>query len=332
MRAYWYDTAGPAADVLHFGDRPTPEPGPGDVRVRIAYSAINPTDVKRRASGRELGKFSPIIPNNDGSGIIDAVGVGVNNSRIGQKVWIFGAQHGRPDGTAAEFVVLPARQAVSLPGDVNLSEGACAGVPVVTAYQSLFSDGDISDKTILVTGGTGRVGAYAVQLAVWAGARVIATCGSDDKCAEAMELGAHVALNYREPELPARIVAAAEGRVDRIVEVAFGANIAMAPDILKPNGTIATYASDGVAEPQFNFGRLMANNTNIRMFTIYELDPVVQDGIFNDVSPVLSPDTLVHRIGERFKFEDMIRAHEAVESGALHGVAQVVVAPDLEHQ
>ena len=332
MRAYWYDRAGAAAEVLQFGDLPNPEPGPGEVRVRVAFSAINPTDVKRRATGRELANFSPIIPNNDGSGVIDKVGEGVNNARIGQKVWIFGSQHGRAAGTAAEYVVLPARQAVPLAGDVSLSQGACAGVPVVTAYHALFSDGDISGKTILVTGGTGRVGAYAVQLAAWAGARVIATCGSEENCAEARSLGAAVALNYKEPNLAERIVEAADGRVDRIVEVAFGVNIGMAPTILKPNGTIATYSSDAVPEPAIPFNQLMFVNANIRMFTIYELERQTQDEVLQAVSPILSPDTLVHRVGERFAFEDMAKAHEAVEQGAVHGVAQVLVAEDLANQ
>ena len=332
MRAYWYDRAGPAADVLQFGDLPDPEPGPGEVRVRIAYSAINPTDVKRRSSGRELAQFSPIIPNNDGSGVIDKVGEGVHAARIGQKVWIFGAQHGRPQGTAAEYVVLPTRQAISLAGDVSLSQGACAGVPVVTAYHALFCDGDLSRKTVLVTGGTGRVGAYAVQLGVWGGAKVIATCGSDDHCAEARELGAAVALNYKEPGLKERILEAAGGPIDRIVEVAFGSNTDLLPDILKPNGTVATYASDAVPEPSFPFNKWMGGNVNIRMFTIYQLDRLTQDDVLQTVSPLMSPDTLVHRIGERFQFEDMVKAHEAVEAGNVHGVAQVVVGKTLEHQ
>jgi NADPH2:quinone reductase len=332
MRAFWYDRAGPAAEVLQTGDLPDPEPGPGEVRVRIAFSAINPTDVKRRATGRELALFSPIIPNNDGSGVIDKVGEGVNAARIGQKVWIFGAQHGRAEGTAADYVVLPARQALPLPGDVSLSQGACAGVPVVTAYHALFSDGDISRKTVLVTGGTGRVGAYAVQIGAWGGARVIATCGSEENCAEARKLGADVALNYKEPDLKDRILEAAGGPVDRIVEVAFGANVGLLPDILKPNGTVATYASDAVPEPSFPFNKWMGGNVNIRMFTIYQLERLTQDELFQAISPILNEDTLVHRVGERFSFEDMVKAHEAVEAGAVHGVAQVLVAKDLENQ
>ncbi|MEQ8227450.1 MAG: NADPH:quinone reductase [Rhodospirillales bacterium] len=332
MRAFWYDRAGPAAEVLQQGELPDPEPGPGEVRVRIAYSTVNPTDVKRRSSGRELSQFAPIIPNNDGSGVIDKIGEGVNASRVGQKVWIFGAQHGRPHGTAADYVVLPARQAVPLMGDVSLSEGACAGVPVVTAYHALFCDGDISRKTVLVTGGTGRVGAYAVQLGVWGGARVIATCGNDANCEEAKGLGADVALNYKEPNLKERILEAAGGPVDRIVDVSFGSNVDLLPDILKPNGWVATYASDAVPEPTFPFNKWMGGNVNIRMFTIYQLDTLTQDELFQEVSPILSPDSLVHRVGERFQFDDMVKVHEAVETGGVHGVAQVLVAKDLEHQ
>ena len=332
MRVFCYDRAGPAADVLHRTEWPDPTPGPGEVRVRIAYSAINPTDVKRRASGRELGLFKPIIPNNDGSGVIDQVGEGISRARLGQRVWIFGAQHGRPHGTAADYVVLPARQAVPLPPDATLSEGVCAGVPVVTAYHALFADGDISGKTVLVTGGTGRVGAYAVQLARWAGARVIATCGNAANCEEALTLGADAALNYKEPNLKERILEAASGPVDRIVEVSFGSNVGLLPDILKPNGWIATYASDAVPEPSFPFNKWMAGNVNIRMFTIYQLPEDVQDDLFNQIVPILTSDTLVHRVGERFAFEDMVKAHEAVGRGAVHGVAQVLVSPDLEEK
>ncbi|MEK9671181.1 MAG: NADPH:quinone reductase [Rhodospirillaceae bacterium] len=332
MHVFSYDKAGPAADVLKQAEWPDPEPGPGEVRVRVAYSAVNPTDVKRRSSGRELSRFSPIIPNNDGSGVIDRVGDGVSQSRVGQRVWIFGAQHGRPHGTAAEYVVLPQRQAVNLPGDVTLSDGACAGVPVVTAWNALFADGNISGKTILVTGGTGRVGAYAVQLGAWAGATMIATCGSDANCAEAKQLGAAHALNYREPDLAKRIVEAAGGRVDRIVDVAFGVNIGVATDILKVNGVISTYASEGEAMPTIDFFQLMQHNLNIRMFSIYGLPTTTLDEIFFEVSPVLSEDTLVHRVGERFAFDDMVKSHEAVEQGAVHGVAQVLINKDLEHQ
>lgn len=329
MRVFWYDRPGAAAEVLNRDDWPDPAPGPGEVRIRTAFSTVNPTDVKRRASGRELALFKPIIPNNDGSGVIDQVGEGVNRARLGQRVWIFGAQHGRPHGTAADYVVLPARQAVPLAGDVSLGEGACAGVPVVTAHHALFCDGDMSGKTVLVTGGTGRVGAYAVQLGAWAGARVIATCGSAEHCEEAVKLGAAQALNYKEPGLKERILEAAGGPVDRIVDVEFGANAPLLPDILKPNGVVATYASDAVPQPSFPFNQWMGGNVNIRMFTIYQLPLEVQDALFQAVSPILNRDTLVHRVGERFDFEDMVKVHEAIEGHAVHGVAQVVVAPDL---
>ena len=149
---------------------------------------------------------------------------------------------------------------------------------------------------------------------------------------EARELGAAVALNYKEPGLKERILDAAGGPVDRIVEVAFGSNTDLLPDILKPNGTVATYASDAVPEPSFPFNKWMGGNVNIRMFTIYQLDRLTQDEVLQTVSPLMSPDTLVHRIGERFQFEDMVKAHEAVEAGEVHGVAQVVVGKALEHQ
>lgn len=180
MRAAWYEKNGPAAEVLQVGDMPVPEPGPGEVRVRIVASGLNPTDVKARAGSRPMG-FPRIVPHQDGAGVIDKVGRGVPASRVGEHIWLYIVQWQRPWGTAAQFTIVPATRAVPLPATATFAEGACLGIPAVTAHRCLFGDGAIDGQTVLVTGGAGAVGHYAVQLAKWAGATVIATVSSPEK-------------------------------------------------------------------------------------------------------------------------------------------------------
>jgi NADPH2:quinone reductase len=328
MLAVWYEKAGKAGTVLVAGEMPDPEPGPGEVRVRIAVSAVNPTDVKRRREGRELGRFPRIVPNNDGAGTIDRVGPGVPETRLGERVWIFGAQAGRPFGTAAAFTVVPARQATPLPAAASFDDGACLGVPAVTAHYALFADGPLTGKTVLVTGGAGRVGAYAVQLAKRAGAAVIATVGSADKAETVRGLGADHVLNYKTDDIVAEIQRLTGGRgVDRIVEVAFGANIALAPQIMKANGVIATYASDTAPEPTLPFYPLMFNNVTIRPFIIYALPHTAQDRAFTAITAALKDGALKHRIAARFSLARLAEAHDAIESGIAVGCVLVDVGP-----
>lgn len=330
MRAVFYERKGPAAEVLTFGNMPGPVPAPSEVRVRVALSAVNPTDVKRRGTGRELGRFPRIIPNNDGAGVIDKVGPGVPANRVGERVWIFGAQQGRPFGTAAEYCCVPARHAVRLPDKISLADGACLGVPAVTAHRCLFADGPIKDEAVLVAGGAGRVGAYAIQLAKRAGAFVVATAGDPGKVASLADLGADVALNYRSDDIAGRIKDATGGKgVVRIVETEFGANVALAPKILAANGTIACYASDKVPEPAVPFYPLMFLNANIRLVYIFEMPPSAQDMAFAEVTAALEEGALKHRIGLRVPFARVADAHEAVEKSAAIGTVMIDVDPQL---
>ena len=325
MRAIWYERPGPAAEVLTVGEMPDPEPGPGEVRVRVALSAINPTDIKRRRGGRELGLFPRIIPHNDGAGAIDRIGEGVPDSRLGERVWTFGAQAGRPFGTGAGFVVLPSRQAIRLPDSASFEDGACLGVPAVTAHRCLFSDGGIEGATVVVSGATGRVGAYVVQLAKRAGATVIGTVGSAEKAELAKALGADHALDRRRlsgDDLAAAVREITGGRgVDRVVEVEFGANVGWTAAVLKDNGVIATYASTADGEPRIPFHSLMYKNITVRLVAIFGMPRAAQDRAFADVTACLEAGTLRHRIGLRCAFEEVIRAHEAVEAGAVDGCA-----------
>src|SRR5512134_1354215 len=198
MRAAWYERTGAAREVLQIDDLPTPEPGDGEVRVRLATSGVNPSDVKTRAGLRSATlPFPRIIPHSDGAGVIEAVGAGVPSSRIGERVWIWNAAWKRASGTAAQYVVLPDAQAVRLPDAVPFDAGACLGIPALTALHAVRVDGGVTGKTVLVTGGAGAVGHYAIQMAILSGARrVFATVSSPDKAALAHKAGADLAVDY----------------------------------------------------------------------------------------------------------------------------------------
>ena len=277
MRAAWYEKNGPAAEVLQVGDMPVPEPAPGEVRVRVVASGLNPTDVKARAGSRLMG-FPRIVPHQDGAGVIEEVGAGVPASRIGERVWLFTVQWQRPWGTAAEHTVVPAALAVTLPANTGFAEGACLGIPAVTAHRCLFADGPVAGQTVLVTGGAGAVGHYAIQLAKWAGARVIATISSREKAVLAAEAGADHLVNYRTEDAAAHILELTGGAgVDRIVDVDFGANLAVSAKVIKTNGAIATYASIGDPEPRLPFYALMSRNAAIRPVLIYTMPARARD-------------------------------------------------------
>ena len=327
MKAYWYESAGAAADVLVGGEMEAAEPGPGEVRVRIAVSGVNPTDAKRRERGRELDRFPRIVPNNDGSGVIDAVGAEVDAGRVGERVWIFGAQAGRPMGTAAEFCVLPSRQARPLPDGASFEDGACLGVPAVTAHRGLFADGPLDGKTVLITGGGGRVGRYAVQMAKHAGATVIATAGSAEKVAHVSALGADHALNYKSDDVAGAVAEVTGGRgVDRMLDVAFGANVAGAADLIRANGVLASYGSDAEPAPTVPFYEFMYKNILIRPFAIFGMPETAKDAAFAHVDELLTAGALTHLVDARFGFDEMIGAHEAIETDTLFGACLVGVS------
>jgi NADPH:quinone reductase len=249
MRAAYYRTYGPARAVLEIGELPDPVPGPGEVRVRMKFSGINPSDCNRRAGIRDRPGYPLIIPHSDGAGEIDAVGEGVPPERIGEPVWIWNAQRARPFGTAAEYVALPSRQAVRLPAGVMLADGASLGVPGMTAYFSLLADGPLDGRDVLVTGGAGAVGFYAVQIARLAGARtVVTTVSSEEKARIAAAAGAEVIINYRTEDVAERVMQTTGGRgVDRISEVDFGGNLAITLKVIQPDCAIGAYASKGRA-------------------------------------------------------------------------------------
>jgi NADPH:quinone reductase len=325
MRAAWYERKGVAREVLQVGQLPVPEPGPGQVRVRVMVSGINPSDTKGRGGWRGQAEmpFPRIIPHQDGAGVIDAVGDGVPASRVGERVWIYEAQRGRAFGTAAEYVCVPGGNAVRLPEGVSFVDAACLGVPAMTAHRCLFADGPIVGREVLVTGAAGGVGQYAVQLAKWGGATVIATVSSAEKAAQARAIGADHVINYREEDVAARIQTIAGAGVDRIVEVAFGANLPHSLQVLKPNGVIATYSSDADPAPTLPFGQLLSKDLTVRFVLVYVMGEAAHQAAVSDITTVLEAGRLHPVAVQRFTLDEIAAAHEAVETG--HTAGKVLI-------
>jgi NADPH2:quinone reductase len=313
-------------EVLVPVTRPLPQPGPGEVRVRLRASGVNPSDVKSRSGVRGPITFPRVIPHSDGAGVIDAVGEGVEAERIGTRVWVWNAAYRRPFGTCGEFVCLPQAQAVPLPEGTSFEAGACLGIPASTACHAVFADGDVTAQTVLVTGGAGAVGHYAIQLARWGGARVIATVSGPEKAAAAEAAGAHAVVNYREGYVAAAILAANEGRpVDRVVEVEFGGNLAVTTAVLGEGGVIAAYGSMGDAEPRLPFYPLMFRHATLRMLLVYLLSQSERAATVSRLTAALEQGALQHAIAATFDLADSAHAHEAVESGRLIGNAVITI-------
>jgi len=325
MKAAWYEKQGEAQEVLQVGDLPEPSLGKGEVRVRVHASGINPSDTKNRSGWEGLPlRFPQVIPHQDGAGVIEAVGEGVPSARMGERVWIYEAQLGRPFGTAAEFVVLPSEQAVRLPDSTNFVVGACLGVPAMTAHRCVFADGPVTGQTILVSGGAGAVGHYAIQLAKWGGARVITTVSSEQKAEVAHAAGADQVINYKSEDVAARIKEITKGEgVDRIVEVAFASNLAVDIAVLKRNGAIATYSSDSDNQPQLPFLPLLTKNITVHFVLVYVMSNSAHQSAISDITTCLETGTLHHLVAQRFPLAEVAAAHQGVESG--HMIGNVVI-------
>jgi NADPH:quinone reductase-like Zn-dependent oxidoreductase len=321
MRAAWFESFGSPRDVLKIGEQETPTAGPGEVLVRIATSGVNPSDVKKRAgSFPNLLDGGFVIPNSDGAGVIESVGEGVDGSRVGERVWIYQAQYGRRFGTAAEYVSIDASRAPRLPDNIDFDIGACLGIPVMTAHRCVFADGDVAGQTILVTGGAGRVGHYAVQWASQAGATVIATASNDANKAACIAAGAADVINHSDADVVGAIMAATGGKlVDRIVDVEFGATLATSVEVLRIGGTIATYASTQVSEPKLPFLKMMYKDVTVRLVIVYAMPEEAKEQAVADIEEALLADRLLHRIAQALPLEDIARSNELVEQGSIRG-------------
>ena len=316
MRSAWYERNGPA-DVLHVGEMPDPEPGPDEVRVRIVSSGINPSDWKRRMGVTIPINYPRVIPHQDGAGVIDRVGTGVPDTRIGERVWLYEAQTGRPFGTAADYTVQPAKRVIPLPDDASFDEGACLGVPAMTAHRCVFSDGPVTDKTVLVTGGAGAVSNYAIQLAKIDGAEVLTTVSSDEKAALGTAAGADHTINYRTEDTVSRIMEFTNGMgVDHIVEVDFAGNFHVSREVLRANGVLAVYAAGTSPQPPVPL-RFMASNITLRLVLVYDMPEAAKQAAVEEITRLLEMNRLRHVLGPRFPVGSTAQAHDAVEGGAI---------------
>lgn len=325
MKAAWFESFGKAQQVIRIGERPTPAAAAGEVLVRMKTSAVNPSDVKKRAgSSPALLDQGFVIPNSDGAGVIEAVGAGVPSSRIGERVWVYQAQHGRRSGTAAEYLAIDARRAAPLPEPAGFEVGACLGIPVMTAHRCVFADGPVDGQSLLVTGGAGRVGYYAIQWAKSAGARVIATASRPEDERTCREVGADAVVNHRQAGWGERVKAANGGApVDRVVEVEFGANLAEVLQCIGTGGTIATYSSMQAPEPKLPFYRMMFMDLTVRMVLVYVMPEAAKQAAIADIGRYLAEGRLRHRIAHRLPLEELARANELVEQGELRGCVVV---------
>jgi NADPH:quinone reductase len=326
MRAVWYERQGPADEVLQVGDLPDPEPDPGEVRVRLTHSGVNPGDTKKRRGW--LGSAMPfprVIPHSDGAGSIDSVGEGVDRARLGQRVWVFNAQSYRPFGTAAQFTVVPDRQAIDLPDSVSDEVGACLGIPGITAHRAVFADGPVAGMTVLVQGAIGSVGALAAQLARWGDATVIGTVLQRDDLqrVNASAVAHAVVLNEADPARAIREYAP-EG-VDRIIEVAFSDNIDLDAAIAKNETIIAAYATRQ-DRPDFPFWPLLFDNVTIRLLGSDDFPPWAKQQAAADLTTAARDGALSIPIGTPLPLKHTAEAHNRVDAGALERL--LLIIPD----
>ncbi|HEX4109957.1 MAG TPA: NADPH:quinone reductase [Solirubrobacteraceae bacterium] len=317
MLAAFYAPDLSGGGALQVGELPTPEPGPGEVRVRMKTSGVNPTDWKSRTRPVQASTAPVQVPHHDGAGVIDAVGEGVEPARVGERVWTWFAAWQNPWGTAAEYSVIPAKRAVPLPEDASDELGAGLGIPALTAHRCLFADGPVEGRPVLVAAGAGAVGHAAIELARWAGARpLIATASNEDKAALARAAGADVVIDYRAPDAGAEVRAAAPQGVERIVEVALGANVELDLQACATGATVAVYASEAT-DPTIPLRRLMMANVMLRFVLLYWVPDDALAAAVAAISQALRAGALTSLPVHRFPLERIGEAHDAVRDGAV---------------
>ncbi|MBB3594967.1 MULTISPECIES: NADPH:quinone reductase [Rhizobiaceae] len=322
MRAAFYDRQGPAKEVLAVGELPDPQPGAGEVRVRVVASGINPSDIKTRTGfGGKAMPFPRIVPHQDGAGVIDAVGPGVHLSRVGERVWIYMGQWGRAFGTAAEFVVVPSVQAVRLADNASFEIAAALGVPAMTAHRCLFADGDLRGKRVLVQGGAGAVGNAAILLAKWAGAWVAATVSREQQAEVARAAGADLVVNRREENVAAAVRSATGGNgVDRIVDVDISANIDVAIASLARDGVVSAYSTESPdAKLTIPFFPALLGGFSFRFVYVYTMPESAMRQAADEVSACAASGVYAPLIAKTYALDEVAEAHELQESGKAVG-------------
>jgi NADPH:quinone reductase len=317
MRAAYYEKNGPAKEVLHVGEVETPQPAPGEVRIKLKTSGVNPSDVKSRMGTARKIAFPRVIPQSDGAGEIDAVGQGVAASRLGERVWTWNGQWKRPFGTAAEYITLPENQAVKLPAAISFEAGACLGIPALTAWHAIDIAGTTKGSTLLIAGGAGAVAHYAIQFAKARGARVITTISSPEKAAVARAAGADETIDYKRENVGERVMALTKTGVDAVIELDLTANAPLIPVTLRPHGTLVVYGTG--PQVQFPGSFCLVNNITVKFMIVYELLPDARARAIADIQRMLEANTLIHNVAARFALDDMVAAHETVEQGRATG-------------
>jgi NADPH:quinone reductase len=328
VRAVWYDRQGPARDVLVTGELPTPEPGTYEVRVRLEAAGVNPSDTYRRRGPVPAMEYARVVTCSDGAGVVDKVGPLVPDSWVGKRVWLYnGQRNGRWMGTAAEFIALNVDLVMPLPDHALFAEGATLGIPGMTAHYCVFVAGPVQGRTLLVTGGAGAVGHYAVQLAKWAGAMVIATVSSDAKAERARAGGADHVINYRSEDVAARVhdITGGEG-VHHVVDVDFGGNLAATIRCVRANGSIAIYASNGDRTPRLPVGELMQRNIALHPMSLPGTPPAARKRAQHDITQWIASGRRILSVADRFPLAQAADAHEAVERGDKLGTVVIECA------
>jgi NADPH:quinone reductase len=320
MRAVYYEKNGSAREVLQLGELDTPHASAGEVRVKLATSGVNPSDVKSRQGATRKIAYPRVIPQSDGAGTIDETGAGVRTSRIGERVWVWNGQWKRAFGTAAEYIVIPAAQAVTLPENVSFEAGACLGIPAMTAHHAVALAHTEKATTLLVSGGAGSVSQYVIQFAKMRGATVVATVSSAEKAAAAMEAGADHAIDYKHDDVGERVMQITGKRgVDAVIELDLAANAKLIPLVLRPKGSVIVYGTAPEATIPAAF--CLVNTIRLQFVLVYELDAAERERTVSTITTALEQGKLINRVAEpTFKLADMAAAHEAVERGTIGNV------------
>jgi NADPH2:quinone reductase len=325
MRAAYYESNGPARDVLRLGDVPMPAPGPGEVRVRIMTSGVNPSDVKAREGRTRKIAYPRVIPHSDGAGVIDAVGDGVGKARVGERVWLWNAQWKRAFGTCADHVVLPEAMAVPLPAHVSFEDGACLGIPAMTAYQAVAAAEAWAGSTLLITGGAGGVGHYVLQFARERGAVCIATVSSEAKAELARQAGADHTIDYKREDVAARVMDLTDNAgVDAVIEMDLSANAKLYPRLLRPRGTVVVYGM-GTPEPSIPAQWMLVNAITLKFIYVYELTAEERAAAVGAINRLLEARRLINNVARTFPLSEIVAAHEAVEGGQVPGNVVVTI-------
>lgn len=320
MRAAYYERNGTAREVLQIGEIQTPRAGAGEVRVKLATSGVNPSDVKSRQGSTRKIAFPRVIPHSDGAGMIDDVGDGVAKSRIGERVWVWNGQWKRAFGTAAECIVVPTAQAVTLPDNASFEAGACLGIPAMTAIHAVILANATKDTTLLVSGGAGAVSQYVIQFAKAKGANVITTASSPEKAKVAREAGADHTIDYKRENVGDRVMAITRNRgVDAAIEMDLTANAKLIPSVLRPKGSVIVYGTGPEAVLPAAF--CLVNSIRLQFFLVYELDTAERERAIATINDALKTGALHNRVAQPvFSLADTVAAHEAVERGTIGNV------------